>query len=604
MKIKLLILSILQYVILYCNAQDIEFTKKNFTDKNGYEEATTNIRKGDDYFTKQKRWLYSQALEYYQKANNFNPNNSTLNFKIGVCLLNSSDKAEALSYFLKAQNLKPNVDIKIEFAIAQSYQYSLMFDSAIVHYNLFKQTYNEADKSTILKQIDKRISECENGKILVQNPIKINIENVSNINSKYSDYAPLITSDEKLMIFTSRREGSTGGEIDPNELEYYEDIYQTSKTDNGWSTPEKIKGNVNTSSHDASVGLSFDGQLLFIYRGLINGGDLYEYTFQNNEWQQPKQLNKINTEFHETSACITDDKNTLYIVSDRQDKTFGMRDIFVSHLLENGEWSEPENLGESINTPYDEEGVSVSKDGNTLYFSSTGHNTMGGFDLFKSVKKDDKWTTPENLGYPLNSPDNEMYCQVFETDNNLHGYFSSTRKDGVGSIDIYSFTIPKEETALKSSKDTTDNPDNYKLPINNNEPSNIFANVTDSTKTEKIINTTETQNTDKNKVQLNENNNINFKVQVGACHRQIPYAELHKRYPGTKKVTMEQHENWYKYLIGDYSKYSDAKQEKMSCGTPDAWVVVYKNNARINISEVINLLSFYPCNYYLLKMLI
>lgn len=626
MKYILLLFIFCNFITLNLIAQDVEFKKKNFTDQNGFNEAINNLKKGDDFFSKQKKWLYIQALDYYLKANSFNPSNSLLNFKIGICYLNSSDKAAALNYFLKAQSLKPDVDIKIEYAIAQGCHFNLQFDEAIVHYKKFQTDYIGSDRNNILTQIDKKIAECENGKLLVSNPVNVKIDNLTNINSKYSDYAPLITADEKLLIFTSRREGSTGGEIDPNELEYYEDIYQSAKDANGWTAPVKINGNVNTSSHDASVGLSFDGKLLFIYRGLINGGDLYEYTYENDTWSQPKQLNKINTEFHETSACITDDGKTLYIVSDRQDKTLGMRDIFVSHLQENGDWSEPENIGDIVNSPFDEEGVSISKDGKTLYFSSTGHNTMGGFDMFKSVLTDGKWTKPENLGYPLNTPDNEMYCQIFGDSGNLHGYFSATRKEGLGSIDVYSFQMPVvEQTVLKNLKDTTDNPDNYKVPIENGDPSSLFANVKDSVKNDNYnVEKNMNKNTDNNSVTENKNNNadnvitdndnninktiannqtIYFKVQVGACHRQIPYAELHQRYPGKKDVLMEQHEGWYKYLIGKYEKYSNAKSDKLSCGTSDAWVVAYKNGERVHISEVINMLSYYPFNKLLILML-
>ncbi len=721
MKYILLLLFISNVMLYSVKAQDIEFKKKNFTDAKGFNEAINNIKKGDDYFNQQKKWTCSQALDYYLKANIFNPNNSMLNFKIGICYLNSSDKASSLNYFLKAQSLNPNVDAKIEYAIAQGYHYNLQFDNAIEHYKKFQSSYSGADKNAI----DKKITECENGKVLVSKPIDVKIENISAVNSKYSDYAPLITANEKQIIFTSRREGSTGGEIDPNELEYYEDIYQSIKVASGWTAPVKINGNVNTSSHDASVGLSFDGTLLFIYRGLIHGGDLYEYTLKNYIWSQSKPLNKINTEFHETSACISADGKTLYLVSDRHDKTIGMRDIFVSQLQVNGEWGEPENIGEAVNTPYDEEGVSLSKDGKTLYFSSTGHNSMGGFDMFKSTFVDGKWTTPENLGYPLNTPDDDMYCQVFDENGNLHGYFSATRKEGLGSSDIYSFQMNPKQTALKNLNDSTDNPENYKVPVENGEPSNLFVNVKDSTKNEPdnvqktvenkkdttknvaqninkneqsnvqktvenktdtikntaqninkieqnnvqktVENKTDTiknnaqntnknepnnvqktvenkadttknvvQNTNKNEqnnvqktvvnktdanknivqntnkkepeinkndVQIANNENVYFKVQVGACHRQIPYAELHQRYRGKKDVIMEQHEGWYKYLFGKYDKYSQAKQDKLTCGTPDAWVVVYKNGQRVNISEVIKILSYYPFNKLLIAML-
>ena len=588
-------------------SQDIEFKKKNFTDQEGFTEALSNLNKGNDLFSKQKKWLYSQALEHFLKANNFNPNNSLLNFKIGICYLNSTDKAASLEYFLKAQSLNPSVDIKLEWAIAQAYHYNLQFDDAISHYNTFLNAYKGTDKVALKPIIEKKIVECGNGKKLVEAPVRVEINNLGPvINSKYTDYVSLVTADEKQLFFTSRREGTTGGEIDPEGLEYIEDIFQSVKENDQWTDPKGIVGDVNTISHDASVGLSEDGKKLFIYKGLVNGGDLYESVLENGLWSAPKSLKKVNSPFKENSACITPDGKTLYLVSDRTDKSYGMRDIYVSHLEENGDWSEPENIGSTINTEYDEEGVSLSPDGNTLYFSSTGHNTMGGYDMFRSTYENGKWSVPENLGYPLNTPDNEMYAQVLGSQENLHGYYSATRKEGLGSIDIYSFHYVIENMVEKSMTDTSDNPDNYTVPIDNGDPSNLFVNVNngnpDSNNTEKSV-ITNTENNSENNQPLIVADNVKFKVQVGACRRQIPYAELHQRYPGSKDVLMETHEGWYKYLIGNYGKYSEAKQEKTICGTPDAWVVVYRDGKRVHISEVINMLSYFPfCKLYVLML--
>ena len=147
----------------------------------------------------------------------------------------------------------------------------------------------------------------------MQNPLNVKIENLGPvINSKYTDYVSLVTQDEKQLIFTSRREGNTGKEIDPNELEYFEDIYCSKKENSTWTSPQIISGSVNTNSHDAGVGLSDDGKTLFVYRGLVNGGDLFEYKNENGIWSDPKDLSKINSSFHETSACISSDgKNVV-----------------------------------------------------------------------------------------------------------------------------------------------------------------------------------------------------------------------------------------------------------------------------------------------------
>jgi hypothetical protein len=252
---------------------------------------------------------------------------------------------------------------------------------------------------------------------------------------------------------------------------------------------------------------------------------------------------------------------------------------------------------------------------------------MGGFDLFRTILVDGKWSKPQNLGYPLNTPDNEMYCQVFGEKENEHGYFSAVRKDGIGANDIYSFQIIQDQLAINKS-DSIDNPENYRISVDNGEPSNLFVNVNNGNdeKKETVIseNQIKTEPTIKSEVikeskiepivnieivkdtkseQFLSSSNVVFKVQVGACRREIPYSELHQRYPGTKNILVETHEGWYKYLIGNYDKYSNAKQEKIGCGTFDAWVVVYKDGKRVNINEVINILSWYPFNRVLINML-
>jgi hypothetical protein len=248
---------------------------------------------------------------------------------------------------------------------------------------------------------------------------------------------------------------------------------------------------------------------------------------------------------------------------------------------------------------------------------------MGGFDMFKSVFENGKWSVPQNMGYPLNTPGDEMYPQVLGINDDMHGYFSATRKEGLGSIDIYSFQFIKDQIVQKSTSDSTDNPENYSVPVDSGDPANLFVNVGNDTlnKNKTTVNNDPVANNDPqvNNNQLVENNktdnpvietppilsseNVAFKVQVGACHREIPYAELHQRYPGKKAVSMESHDGWYKYLIGNYKKYNEAKQEKIACGTSDAWVVVYRDGKRIHISEVLNLLSYYPYNKLLILML-
>ncbi|NQY66993.1 MAG: OmpA family protein, partial [Flavobacteriales bacterium] len=167
-------------------------------------------------------------------------------------------------------------------------------------------------------------------------------------------------------------------------------------------------------------------------------------------WSKAKRLGKnINTPYHESSACYSYDSKTLYFVSDKPEDSYGDHDIYLSHWDEDKEeWGEPKNLGPAVNTPLKEESVYMHPDGKTLYFSSQGHMSMGGLDIFKSVLEDGKWSTPENLGYPINSADKDVFFVIGASGK--RGYYSSYKKSGYGREDIYMITFlgPEKEPVL------------------------------------------------------------------------------------------------------------------------------------------------------------
>jgi len=264
------------------------------------------------------------------------------------------------------------------------------------------------------------------------------------LNSVASDYGPVVSADESSILITSRREGSTGGKKDPEGNGFFEDIYQATWRGKAWSRATNLGAPVNTDDHNATVGLSPDGQHMLVYVG-TNGGDLLETGLSGTAWDKPHRLNsRINTNSHETSASYSPDGRYLYFVSDRPGGAGGS-DIYKVDL--EGK-NTPVSLGPAINTAYGEEGVFMQPDGKTIFFSSEGHNSMGGYDIFKSVYENGKWSEPENLGWPINTPDDDVFFVT--SASGRHGYYSSERPGGLGAKDIYRITFlgPEKQPLL------------------------------------------------------------------------------------------------------------------------------------------------------------
>ncbi|MDF2438883.1 MAG: hypothetical protein K0Q95_3259 [Bacteroidota bacterium] len=429
-------------------AQNVEFTKENFKEnKDGLKEARNNIEAGDKFF-EQGSVFYKQAIDPYLLANKFNPNNALLNFKIGKSYLYSNFKLKSIPFLEKAIQLNPNVDPQIHYVMAKAYHLDMQWDKAISEYKAFQSTIKDVGEfKELIEEVNKHITECLTGKEMVKNPLRVFVDNVgAEINSQYPDYGPVISADESVMLFTSRRPNTTGGLIDPGINEFFEDIYITTKKDGKWTPAQNMGKPVNTEDHDANSGLSADGQRFLIYIGK-NNGDLYEAELKGDSWSKPERMNKnINTDFHESSACYTPDGKSVYFVSDKPQDGLGDRDIFMSVKDEKGKWGKAVNLGPTINTPYGEEGVFIHPDGKTMYFSSQGHKTMGGYDIFKTVLENGKWSTPVNLGYPVNTPDDDVFFVT--SASGKHGYYASFNANGFGEKDIYMITFLGNEKPM------------------------------------------------------------------------------------------------------------------------------------------------------------
>jgi len=428
---------------------DTPFDKNHITDKTQLKEANKKIKEGDKLFAMGKG-RYIDALTYYLEANKINPTNADLNYKIGICYLFTTDKQLGLEHLEKAKQLNPQVNYELSYYLGRAYHLNHQFDKAIEYYNEFKnRLYPQKFTVRRSKEVDKLIEECENGKEFIENPLNVKIANIgSTINTLYPDYAPVISADEKILFFTSRRPSTTGGKRDPIDNKYYEDIFMTTKKDTTWQLPTIL--DINDKKHNGAIGIyNWEGKTyLYTYKSKHNG-DIYESIINDNNITIPEPLpNPINTRFHESSASLSPDGNYLYFISDRPGG-MGGKDIWMSQKEHNDTWTNPINLS-AINTPYDEEGVFIHPDGKTLYFSSEGHNTMGGYDIFRTEYDGKTWSKPINLGYPINTADDDL-CIVFAS-SGQRAYFSSSRQGTIGDQDIYIINFLKEKPLLISEE--------------------------------------------------------------------------------------------------------------------------------------------------------
>ncbi|MEO5569688.1 MAG: OmpA family protein [Bacteroidia bacterium] len=439
----ILISSVFIFNYYVSNGQDVPFKSENFPGKESeFKQALSNILKGDELYFEETPF-YQLALPFYEKANQFNPHNADLNNKLGVCYLNSNNKFKAYEFFLKAYKLSPNVDAMIHYNLGRGLHLNSEWDKAIEEYNAYLPTTVNDEKS---KAVRKRIIECNYGKELVKKPVSVKIENLGTaVNTKFPEYTPLISADESLLFFTSRRDDTYGGDVDQRDQLFFEDIYFSSKVNDKWTTPKNLGPPVNTWSHDAAAGLSPDGHTLIVFKGDKNSGDILISKLVKGYFTKPEDAGKnINTKFHESAACLSPDGNTLFFVSDKPGGKGG-RDIYKSKWNDvKKEWIQAENLGDTINTPYDEEGVFMHPDGRTLYFASQGHTSMGGYDIFyTTLNENGAWNIPTNIGYPINTPDDDVFFVV--SASSKHGYYASIRKEGSGEKDLYMITFLGEE---------------------------------------------------------------------------------------------------------------------------------------------------------------
>lgn len=405
---------------------------------------------------------YRSALKMFSEILKEHPGNSTILYYSADCHYYLGESDQALQFLEKAKaSSKPFPDVFL--LLGKIYQAAGETEKALLEFATFKSKAS----ATELKESDVAVyvSQCNNAKALTLKPAEVKVENLGQkVNSKYDDKGPAITADGRKLFFNSRRPDGTDSPMDvEGDGKFFEFIFLTiwDTVKHVWSEADEVPGQVNQEkTHTACTGISPDGKQIFIYKNDMNnekarGGDIFVSKVMNHKWRTPEPIGKpVNSTYWEGGACISPDGKTLYFTSERTGG-FGHSDIWMVKRKTKTEWDKPVNLGPEVNSPYDEGGLFLAPDGKTLFFCSNGPNSMGSYDIFRTVNENGKWSVPENLGYPINTINRDGPLVL--SANTRHAFISSDRPGGLGETDIYMIDLMNYDILQKDFKGKGDN---------------------------------------------------------------------------------------------------------------------------------------------------
>ncbi|MFN3404599.1 MAG: OmpA family protein [Cytophagaceae bacterium] len=383
---------------------------------------------------------FKAALDLYKEFLKHDSSNLEANYRLGICYFNTGRKAASIPHFdFVRKNRTQGQYSNAEYYIGKTYHHLHQFDKALEAYNAFNAQTGSA--SELQKEIAKNIRNCEVGIALKKHPVKCIIKNAGEqVNTKGQESSPVVTGDGKYLYFSTINASvhhghhNKDGDLHPGDIHWVKDI------NGSFTTAFVLSFNTNSQYHDDPVFVTTDNsRLYFITVNPGKANDIYVSEHNGNDWSKPALLPEpFNSTANETGFCLSADGNTAYFSSDRPGG-FGGQDLYVVRKNSNGKWGPAINLGPKINSSFSEEAPFLSSDGQTLFFSSDGMNSIGGFDLFKINLKDSVKAEPINLGFPINSAENDRQLRMYA--HGYKGYFSSTRDGGVGLDDIYFLQI-------------------------------------------------------------------------------------------------------------------------------------------------------------------
>ncbi|TFH49499.1 MAG: hypothetical protein E4G92_01780 [Bacteroidia bacterium] len=497
----------------------------------------------------ESHYLYGEfelANPLYLILNNLFPGNANIKYKIGNCYLNIFDEKQKSITFLEEAVKNASYDSKSNllketrapldayFSLGNSYRIANKLDSALMTYQMFRNLLSGTGEMANQDFIDQQIQACNIAIEKMKSPILVNIDPLKEyINQGSVNEMPAVSFDEQVMAYTERRGLENA-------------VFITRKEGDSWGTPVDITAEAEMGTDCYSTSLNSDGTELYLFKNDNYDGNIYVTTFVDGRWSPIKKLNKnINTKFYESHASISPDGNRLYFTSNREE-SLGELDIWVSEKDAWGEWGVPANLGNTVNTPFNEETPAITKDGKTLIFSSEGHGSMGGYDIFITSLGTGGWGKPENIGYPLSTTDDDL--GFHPVDNGAYGFYSVLTGYKKKEIALVTFDTPLPALVA----DTTAAKDTIKLNFDLNTLP--YITITDSSSLIRDLIMRDVLDTDEA-----DANVLYFTVQVMALYNPVDPAFFEH---ATIRVFYNSFDRFFRYTTGQFATKEEAYAEK------------------------------------------
>ncbi len=432
---------LIPYFILLLSINGLGQTRLDFEDL--YKDANAYF-----YFED-----YEEALSHYLNVYENYPDNYNLDYRIGLCYLNiSGSKHKAIPYLERAsKNISKRYNenslretlapVDALFYLGNAYFINNQLDKAKASYEKFLSEV-KSPKQYNMEYLNHQIAGLDRSKVIQNYPVNFLRSNLGqNINNRFPNFNPVVSGDGKTLAYTTKER-------------FYQAIYISRKEGDNWGRPQNITLDLVVDGNCSTLSLSYTGDELYLFKDDDHVGNIWVTKFTKDRWTPMQKLNEnINTQFYETHASVSADGKKLYFASNRSGG-FGDLDIYVSERNASGDWGPAKNLGPNINSAFNENSPFITVDGNTLFFSSEGHNSMGGYDIFFSQRqKDGTWSKPVNLGYPINSTDDDIFYHPLG-DGSM-GLMAIFDPKGFGETDILQIEIflPKYQRSIISSGD-------------------------------------------------------------------------------------------------------------------------------------------------------